>query len=427
MPKKPFFKFQLEEEKILSSGRTKIAGLRTRMELAWHKEREEQQRLLQETATLARDLRQTLFEVERERDKERLESKRKQDQLKKTAEDDQEENKRKLTEIQCDLLELRDAHAKLRTTNEKLRREKERHEKEREEIKLVISGRRRMEQEDDRRITSLIEQVENLMQMAPELFDVDRKEREAQAPNTPTPPRRTKGPKSRESSPGLEGNGKQPLLVHADRKSQVQSTMRRIIDVTEELKRYQRLTEDDRERERLKRVMGMRRATSTEHENHLDGTHKSTRGYVRNDASTGNAMRKSLSLEHAIHPDQNIWKGDDDSLSSRQSLDVSSDVETIRWTKQDINSDSRLSGGSTQSESGEQRKKKGFLGKLKKLTKSRSIDDQDPGYFFPSTPISSQLSSSSDVNDDPKGSKKDLKERIAGIFKKSGSTSRSNR
>jgi hypothetical protein len=33
------------------------------MELAWQKERDEQHRLLQETSTLARDLRQTLFEV----------------------------------------------------------------------------------------------------------------------------------------------------------------------------------------------------------------------------------------------------------------------------------------------------------------------------------------------------------------------------
>jgi hypothetical protein len=39
---------------------------------------------------------------------------------------------------------------------------------------------------------------------------------------------------------------------------------------------------------------------------------------------------------------------------------------------------SRLSGGSTQSDvlqSKEKKKKKGLLGKLKKLTKSRSIDD----------------------------------------------------
>ncbi|CAI6345943.1 unnamed protein product [Macrosiphum euphorbiae] len=60
---------KLEEERLLNSGRSKLTGLKARMELAWQKEREEQQRLLQETSTLARDLRQTLYEVERERDK----------------------------------------------------------------------------------------------------------------------------------------------------------------------------------------------------------------------------------------------------------------------------------------------------------------------------------------------------------------------
>lgn len=69
------------------------------MELAWHKEREEQNRLLQETSTLARDLRQTLFEVERERDKERLEMKRRLEQMKKNAEEEQEETKKKLHEV----------------------------------------------------------------------------------------------------------------------------------------------------------------------------------------------------------------------------------------------------------------------------------------------------------------------------------------
>jgi hypothetical protein len=62
-------------------------------------------------------------------------------------------------QLQCDLLELRDAHAKLRTTNEKLRREKERNEKEREELKQIASGKRRAEQEEDRRINILLEQV----------------------------------------------------------------------------------------------------------------------------------------------------------------------------------------------------------------------------------------------------------------------------
>ena len=55
--------FQLEEDRIMSMGRSRIPGTRTRLELAWQKEREEQQRLIQETSTLARDLRHTLLEV----------------------------------------------------------------------------------------------------------------------------------------------------------------------------------------------------------------------------------------------------------------------------------------------------------------------------------------------------------------------------
>lgn len=123
---------EYEEERLLSSGRTKIPGIKTRLELSWQKEREDQQRLLQETSTLARDLRQTLFEVERERDKERLEGRRKLDQLKKTNDEELDEGRKKISELQCDLLDLRDAHAKLRTSNEKLRRERERFERERE-------------------------------------------------------------------------------------------------------------------------------------------------------------------------------------------------------------------------------------------------------------------------------------------------------
>lgn len=352
------------------------------MELAWHKEREEQQRLLQETATLARDLRQTLFEVERERDKERLESKRKQDQLKKSLEEDQDESKRKITELQCDLLELRDAHAKLRTTNEKLRREKERHEKEREEYKSAVNGRKRMEQEDDRRVNAIIEHIEFLSQIAPELVGNGNKEKTEQAPYTPTPPRRKS--KSRESSPASDRQ--EGTLVREDKKLKVQSTMQRLLDATDELKRFQKLSEEERERDRIKRAMGMRRATSTEHDN--ADMPRYNRGFVRNGSTGSSLYRKSLSLEQTTQQEQNIWKGDDDSLSSMQSLN--SDIDT-RWNKKDISMDSRLSGGSTQSETGEKKKKKGLIGKLKKLTKSRSIDDQDPEHFSPTRDLSSRV------------------------------------
>lgn len=72
------------------------------------------------------------YQVERERDKERLESRRKLNLLKKANDEELDEGRKKISELQCDLLELRDAHAKLRTTNEKLRRERERYERERE-------------------------------------------------------------------------------------------------------------------------------------------------------------------------------------------------------------------------------------------------------------------------------------------------------
>lgn len=156
---------QYEEERILGGGgRTKVPGTKTRLELSWQKEREEQQRLLQETSTLARDLRQTLFEVERERDKERLESRRKVDQVKKTTEEELDEGRRKISELQSDLLELRDAHAKLRTANEKLRRDRDRYERERDSV-----AKRRLEQDGERKVGALLQTVDELVKIAPEL------------------------------------------------------------------------------------------------------------------------------------------------------------------------------------------------------------------------------------------------------------------
>lgn len=51
-----------------------------------------------------------------------------------------------MTELQCDLLELRDAHAKLRTANEKLRRDKERHDRDRDQNKLLVASLKRAQQ-----------------------------------------------------------------------------------------------------------------------------------------------------------------------------------------------------------------------------------------------------------------------------------------
>lgn len=134
--------------------------------------------------------------------------------------------------------------------------------------------------------------------------------------------------------------------------------------------------------------------------------------------------RRSLSLEQGnsgfSSQDQSIWRnmGESDSLSSLQSIDrLSTDNEPY------YSMDSRLSGGSTQSELitnvEMKKKKKGLLGTLKKLTKSRSVEDQSAdNYRY-------QGSDSSMITDDG-GGKIDLKDRITGIFKRGGSSSRSN-
>merc|ERR1712038_2248287 len=94
-------------------------------ELAWQKERESQKKLINELNTMNRDLKSTLIELEKEKERDRLDSKRKIDGMKRSFEDEHEDTKKQITDLQYDLLELRDAHAKLRTTNEKLRRDKE--------------------------------------------------------------------------------------------------------------------------------------------------------------------------------------------------------------------------------------------------------------------------------------------------------------
>lgn len=62
-------------------------------------------------------------------------------------------------------MELRDAHAKLRTTNEKLRREKERGER---ETRAQIRARRT--DEEERRIGGVVDQVDMFMRLLPRVL-----------------------------------------------------------------------------------------------------------------------------------------------------------------------------------------------------------------------------------------------------------------
>ncbi|KAH8279795.1 hypothetical protein KR054_005932 [Drosophila jambulina] len=395
---------EFEEERVIGSGSTKLPGMKTKLELSWQKEREDQQRLLQETSTLARDLRQTLFEVERERDKERLESKRKLDQIKRATEEEMEEGRKKIAELQCDLLELRDVHAKLRTSNEKLRRERERYEKE-----LI---KRRMEADGgDRKVGALLQTVDELVKIAPDLKMVGS----ATARSGYDKNLRPEQPdvrRSRSPSPTLSS-------------SQITSVLARLAEASEELRKFQRLNEDEQERSRIRRG-NLRRAASQENDHHgstssvasAAGSQRGGSRVSRNSSNNGSLIRKSLSLDHSIQRDQNIWRQDDGSVSSMQSID-SELGGLVRDSSLDSRLDSRLSGGSTQSDipRGPRKKKKGIMGKLRSLTKSSRNSESE---------ISIQGSDSDiSVASDLRSSKKDLRGRLSGMFKRSGSNSRS--
>ncbi|CAO1351611.1 unnamed protein product [Diamesa hyperborea] len=384
---------EYEEERIL--GNTKISGTKTRLELSWQKEREDQQRLLQETSTLARDLRQTLFEVERERDKERLESRRKIDQIKKATEEELEEGRRKISELQSDLLELRDAHAKLRTANEKLRRDRDRYERERE------SGtKRRLEQVGERKVGALLQTVDELVKIAPEFQKAEAAHSISSTLSIPNAPQRSK---SRSPSPSAPSA---PTM-------QISQVLARLAEASDELRRYQRLCDEEKDRDRVRRG-GMRRAASTENDNGIDNN--TNRPIARiNRASHGSLYRKSLSLDQSMQGEQQqqIWKDSDGggSMSSMQSIDSEYGIR-----RGDSSMDSRLSAGSTQSDMPRSRKKKkGLMGKLRSLTKSRGTESD-----------ASHLGSDSDVSlaGDHRSSKKDLKGRLSGMFKRAGSSSR---
>ncbi|XP_060833456.1 golgin subfamily A member 6-like protein 22 isoform X1 [Rhopalosiphum padi] len=368
---------KLEEERLLNSGRSKLTGLKARMELAWQKEREEQQRLLQETSTLARDLRQTLYEVERERDKDRLESKRRIDQLTKNMEVDQQENRKKTNEMQCDLMDLRDAHAKLRTINEKLRKEKDKIEQECESLRLC-NVRLRTDPQVEVKINNLSQLIKSLTIMINENYELTNKS--INSINAPTPPARRKSSTSREASPDLNSN----QVLNNNNNEQIKQLLNKVNEVTKEL-----VINTNQPDIRSKRAVFGVRSSSTEND------------FNDKPPIRGSLYRKSLSLEQNFgNTDQDIWKRDERSQSRN------------RLTKQPNSFDSQQSNSSSKSDivSGEKTKKKGLFGKLKKLTKSSKSFDNDSDLSF--------KSSSSIYNIDVSSSK-DSRGKLNDIFKPS--------
>merc|ERR1712079_529742 len=393
---------EMEEEALIDSGRARIAGTRTKMELAWQKERESQKKLINELNTMSRDLKSTLLEVEKEKERDRLDSKRKIEAMKRAFDEEQDDTKKQITDLQYDLLELRDAHAKLRTTNEKLRRDKD---KSVDDVR--VQGKSRSEYGEEKKIQRLLGDIEEFFQVAPKFLGNDIFIKDEKT-----------GITSR-----LDNE-------NSIAKMEFKTAILRV-KTTEELERLHKISED----EVKKRVM-MKRGGSVE-----GNGEESPRGRtgIRNASQSSSSQkralyRKAVSVGDGISDTSNIWQskesvGSNESLASNASIPLpipvrtrstgggsesgySSDTYnamTIRRLERDTSVD-RLSTGSresmqsTQSEwlPGEKKKSRGLLGKLKNaVKKDRNISEErefGSGSDISSASVQSKQSTSSKMS-----------------------------
>jgi len=371
---------EMEEESLIDSGRARIAGTRTKMELAWQKERESQKKLINELNTMARDLKSTLLEVEKEKERDRLDSKRKIDAMKRAFEEEQDDTKKQITDLQYDLLELRDAHAKLRTTNEKLRRDKDRSVDD-----VRVQAKSRAEYGEEKKIARLISDMDEFISIIPKYLGDDIMHKEEKS--------------SRASR--LQDNEKSLA------KMEFKTALFRVKETKEELEQLHRINEEE-----LKRRSRRGESIETINEDSPARGRAGMRNASHSASSQKRALyRKAVSLSDGMaEPGAagNLWQskeslGSSESVASNASIPLpipvrtrsarggsesgySSDTYnamTIRRLERDTSVD-RLSTGSresTQSEwlPGEKKKSKGLLGKLKKIGRSMSTERSTGG------------------------------------------------
>ena len=315
---------EMEEENLIDSGRARIAGTRTKMELAWQKERESQKKLINELNTMARDLKSTLLEVEKERDRERLEGRRKLTAMKGAYDEENDDTKKQITDLQYDLLELRDAHAKLRTTNEKLRRDKEKFERERDEFRYMVryqllslmitflikislqaKERSRTEQGEEKKVGRLLKDMEDFLNACPQIL--------GEGALKPT------------------GDIAVPTRLDASAKTNFKNLLMKISDSRSELDAIHKMNEEERERVSARRAM-MKRTGSVETEGGQDSPRGRTPG-ASGKHSSSSRFKKSVSIDNTIAESDQLWKstdsrGSNESLASNASIPLPIPVRT---------------------------------------------------------------------------------------------------
>lgn len=132
---------QYEERNLLeaSRGSTKLYA-KTRLELAWEKERADLQKVMSDTEASLKDLRQRFLKAEADRETERENANKTIQELRRKLEGGQDDVSKDILELQAELEQVKDANGRLKTQFERVRREKERLDREREDWRQRVAA-----------------------------------------------------------------------------------------------------------------------------------------------------------------------------------------------------------------------------------------------------------------------------------------------
>lgn len=216
----------------------------------------------------------------------------------------------------------------------------------------------------DRRLNGLLQLVDELFKMSPDSIQ------SAVLKKPPTPSTQKRLVKS-SSMDRSDSNQTIPANME-----QIGNLIGRLVAATDDIRQFQKSFGEDRERERMRRN-SMRRALSIE--NGVSDNERSIGRLSKSSPQNGSLYRKSLSVDQSLGgQNPKIWTNPNDSNSSIQSIDSELQYGGGNYAR-DSSMDSRLSGGSTQSDlpRGTRKKKRGLMGKLKSLTKSSKNNDTD--------------------------------------------------
>ena len=108
------------------------------LEVAWQKEREDLKKVVHESQKLVEELKNKLVSAEQLKGKKKSDNKKKAEKLKKSMKQKQENDQRRIGELNSDLIQLQDSCSKLRAENEDLKRENFNLERDKEDCKMRL-------------------------------------------------------------------------------------------------------------------------------------------------------------------------------------------------------------------------------------------------------------------------------------------------